>query len=874
MAVALRPSRILVTGLLRRSHWLVGEAVDRLLYLAVLAGSLLAAGLETIPGLTGTATTLPSPVGLLPMVTSPVSGVLIGWSLARWRVLPAVVAHWLALAAGVLMILQLVGPTLAPPATGPGAAPALGWTGQFEALAARLFRWLDLVERNQRADDPVLAIAGLSLLVFLLSYHATWLVIRRRWIWWAILPMAIILLLLLRLAGQASLVYLATFLVGAFALLAREQLVHSQRLWRRIGLSCPRFLSGQIVVGSSLITLSVLLSTSLLPAVMREQRLVEAGERLLTPVRELEIWLNRAINQLQSGSSAIVTYASFTTRFDIGGAPSLSEVAVARVATSEPRYLRAISYDRYTGRGWETTTPDSLTAAGGRGPIFSSQVQLASGLRLPVEPLQARSRLLEVELLRPKGTLLLVPGLLTGSPRPVHVRVGWQRHDQTTIDLAAPERDDIPSILRPLVVRLRSTSDLPATRIVVQNGLPALVTNQRSASLDELLVEIERLRTERGLAVAFETAGGRATRLLFSGPAPRYEDVESVHAGESVPPGSSYQLQVIAAEPDAVALRQVTSAAPGWVGERYLALPPALPERVRSLAAKTTEGAATNYDRVRAIEQLLRSYVYDDRTPAPASSRDVVDHFLFDGKRGYCEHFASAMVVMVRSLGIPARLVTGYSPGEPSEGGRLVRERNAHAWVEVYFDGHGWVSFEPTPSTPINPRGELDLALPTPVAASNPAEATTPTPVAPPADGQSIAVATNGPGWLEPVGRLVQLVILIGLLVAAGITTAWWRGLRGLTGAGRWYGRLHRLGRWSGISTSPTATPQEIVERLGQVVPAAAADARSIGDLYMAERYGGRSLTTEQDQAAQHHWQRLRGTLLRHWLRLRRARWR
>jgi transglutaminase-like putative cysteine protease len=143
------------------------------------------------------------------------------------------------------------------------------------------------------------------------------------------------------------------------------------------------------------------------------------------------------------------------------------------------------------------------------------------------------------------------------------------------------------------------------------------------------------------------------------------------------------------------------------IRSEFTALPPSVPLRVQELAEKIASDAENNYDRAKAIETFLRSkqfrYELNDVPETPAGM-DFVDHFLFETRRGYCDHFSSSMVVMLRSLGIPARWVKGYLPGEARYDPRsrqyvvTVRNRDAHSWVEVYFYGVGWIPFEPTPA--------------------------------------------------------------------------------------------------------------------------------------------------------------------------------
>jgi protein-glutamine gamma-glutamyltransferase len=129
----------------------------------------------------------------------------------------------------------------------------------------------------------------------------------------------------------------------------------------------------------------------------------------------------------------------------------------------------------------------------------------------------------------------------------------------------------------------------------------------------------------------------------------------------------------------------------------------ALSQPGRALAAQVAQDQGNEFDRVMAVTTYLqRTYHYSLQLPPVPAGRDPVDWFLFDVKTGYCEQFATAATLMLRSLGIPARLATGYGPGDydPVLDQAVVRERDAHAWVEVWFANHGWVPVDPTPGAP------------------------------------------------------------------------------------------------------------------------------------------------------------------------------
>ncbi|WML50151.1 DUF4129 domain-containing transglutaminase family protein [Neobacillus sp. PS3-34] len=140
---------------------------------------------------------------------------------------------------------------------------------------------------------------------------------------------------------------------------------------------------------------------------------------------------------------------------------------------------------------------------------------------------------------------------------------------------------------------------------------------------------------------------------------------------------------------------------------RYTQLPQRLPLRVIQLAEKITADKNNWFDKAKAIESFFNSpeYTYDQKKVAvPGKKDDYVDQFLFETKRGYCDNFSTSMVVMLRSIGIPARWVKGYSSGEfkkysDTDTSRQIYEisnNNAHSWVEAYFPNQGWIPFEPT----------------------------------------------------------------------------------------------------------------------------------------------------------------------------------
>lgn len=143
---------------------------------------------------------------------------------------------------------------------------------------------------------------------------------------------------------------------------------------------------------------------------------------------------------------------------------------------------------------------------------------------------------------------------------------------------------------------------------------------------------------------------------------------------------------------------------PIWMADLYLQLPDELPQRVRDRALEIVgkAGAVSPYDKAVAIQDALREYPYSLQLPKPPEDQDVVDAFLFDIQKGYCDYYASAFVVMARSVGVPARIATGYRTGkyDTELNAYDVSLADAHSWPEVYFVNYGWIPFEPTAAYP------------------------------------------------------------------------------------------------------------------------------------------------------------------------------
>ncbi|MFN2235933.1 MAG: transglutaminase-like domain-containing protein, partial [Anaerolineales bacterium] len=205
----------------------------------------------------------------------------------------------------------------------------------------------------------------------------------------------------------------------------------------------------------------------------------------------------------------------------------------------------------------------------------------------------------------------------------------------------------------------------------------------------------------------------RPVRAITQSIADTQEDLIALIADPELSDGEIYEVETLVRLPTVSQLRRSSTDYPDWL-DRYLQLPDDFSNQIADLAAEITAEFDTPYDQAYAITRYLRINIEYSRTVPPIPlGTDPMEWFLFEGKQGFCNYYASAQVLMLRSIGIPARMSVGYAQGEFDDDADafIVRKRNSHAWPEVYFVDYGWVIFEPTVSEPafILPAGSQGL---------------------------------------------------------------------------------------------------------------------------------------------------------------------
>ncbi|HOQ97456.1 MAG TPA: transglutaminase domain-containing protein [Anaerolineae bacterium] len=727
----------------REAGWLSGAA-------ALVGVALLAAWLGFLAGQTPLPGRLVGLLGLLSGIEW--SALTLGHLLPGWRALGAELlrsAGWLWSAmrgswSSELPLLPLI----------PGV-----W-GRAQALLARFGAWSQAGLAGRTSHDNLVLLILAAACTWWLCYFAGWQIARRQSALTALAPCGGALLANTAFTYGAGIGYLRVFLGGTLFLMALVYFDRQQARWERqeIDYSAELQRTARMVALGVAAVLAV--AAMAVPYITWRQTVDLFWRYAGGPYQAVTARLDR----LFAGRTRVAPPAAAAGRpsgssHELAGPAAIGQDLVFWVATSDPppqppevvertggdpgvpqRYWRELTYDVYTGRGWENS---SLQRTGRR-----------AGETL--------------------GAVIGPATVLT-----------------QTFELRLPGEGLVPAAHEPV-------------------------------QLDQACTLVERAAGDLvGLATA-----ARAYTVVSHVPAP-----------------TAYEL------------RQAGAAYPPEIAARYLALPP-IPERVRTLAHDLVGPAATPYDKALAIEAYLRGFEYDLEIAAPPPGDDVADYVLFKARRGYCDYYATAMVVLLRAAGVPARYASGYVMGRYDYGraAYAVARRDAHAWAEVYFPGYGWVEFEPTPYRAAFQRPE-----------GGPAGARvepTPAPGAPPSSERSLArtmLALTGAG-----------------LALAGVW--WWawrllqarRSLNTARLAQRLYAQMLRWAERVGLGPGAGDTPLEFSERLGHAIErrgawasGAAEEAHAVGRAYVQARYAAKPPSAHDAGRALAAWARLRGKLRR-----------
>lgn len=526
--------------------------------------------------------------------------------------------------------------------------------------------------------------------------------------------------------------------------------------------------------------------------------------------------------------------------YDLGRSVAIAGLALVFVAWNIPTMVQALTpgteLQKELARQWETIR-DKLqnTVAGLKSPVvvvsefFGNDLGLGTGGTLGEE---------------------LVFSVQLAEKRPEGTRFYWRARSYDTY------------------VDGQWRSSIESTRTIRAGEWPFLYPEWKARkevnlTFTPLLASIRNLYSP-GVPLSISRPAEIISRISADGTS----DVMGAIASPALHSGEIFRVKAWISTPNIAILKNSGQDYPDIIKSYYLQVPRNFSRRVQNLARTLTINLTNPYDKVMAITNYLRQNItYKESVPVPPANRDPIEWFLFDIKQGFCNYYASAEVLMLRSIGIPARLAVGYAEGESEEAGNFfqVRRRDSHAWPEVYFNGIGWVEFEPTTSQPLLdlPEAEVVETLPE---------------IEPGSNQPSGSIEPRGEDRAEemdpdilpttvsqnPVMYLLVVVVPVGVLAALGfllypklagmtffktplpvtleknledrgiIIPGWlnqWARHTQLTPMEKLFARVNWLLIFMRIKTDPGATPSERIDNLIRTVP----ESREPAERFLAE---------------------------------------
>lgn len=660
------------------------------------------------------------------------------------------------------------------------------------ALRTELIDWTMIILQTGYPPQMSPYALGLGVLMWSTAFIASYVVYRHHRVIDAILLLGAALITNMSATFTDLFGHLLLFVIAALLLWLRASLVTRQDGWQRRrvneNLEVPAAImrSGIVFAGASVALAWILTSVAVAAPLTGAWRSLDG---VWSGVRDQFEGVFGSLTNPQSR----ITGNSFGPSFTVFGEWTSNDDEVLVLAAERPMYLRTVTYDEYTGRGWNRTDGPTRGVAAGD-PLFPTQTserpQVASSVELEVVAIEMRQAV---------GRNLFTP--------------------VSPLEIYAP------------------------SLVTEPNGLPLMGTLESPSPIGE----------------------GQSYEALIA--------VSHATEAELAAAGTNYPQAVI----------DLYTSQSG------------ISDRVAQLAREVTAGAEKPYEQAKALAAYFNSseFAYSTVGPVVPPDGDLVDTFLFaeNGRSGYCQYFASAMALMARSLGLPARVAAGFSPGEDAGNGLwLAREANAHMWVEIYFPGYGWQIFEATKS--VNPRfaresGTPTTAGPPDLAGIDPLlqnqvpidqldRGVTALPSAQPVAGAIDPTQPGAPVQPDRENRSNNLIVMATIVVAA-VAAVWLRSRyvgrrwRRMPAGERAWRQLTLAADRAGVGPRPSETIYEYAGWLEDQLPKHVEPIRLVADGKVWQTYSGRRMTATASDRLDAAWAKLRlplvGLAVRRWFR-------
>jgi len=725
----------------------------------------------------------------------------------------------------------------------------------------RLDIWFDIAQADGISTDPLPFSVFLSVIAWVIAYAAGWSLFKWRTPWAPsfIFGIAILTNLSYRFGDFEYTFYF--FAAIAIAMFAHLTLVNTRRRWDAAGIQYSHGISLDSIVVSIVIGAIVITIAGFMPMYkIRPETLDRAWGAMKEPFRDrLEDQALRLFPNVGGNSSGDLR--AFDQVLAFKGQIKFKQEPLFFVETRYETLNPARTYAVYTSQGWLA------------GPVTQFNRQPADTLPLEgtlLERIAVEQRLVSDD----KKLGFAIPGdyalnierpYISEELPPLRVRLNMVEGE---LDPNLP--DDVityADALRDIYLEPDVFGTLPVES-VVRNLLPPdleiIEFQEKSDALKSITVQ-------------------RTTEPIFDQVAARFID--------RAEPGESVVVKRLISQATEKQLDEAGTEYPLWVTDRYLQLPETLPDQVAILASQIVSEATavTPYEMSVALTDHLRAFSYSQDIEGPGPKQDGVSYFLFetalepcqgasigsrcddDRPKGYSQYFGSALAIMLRTQGVPARMVSGFKSGvfDPVRGGFMIRDVDSHGWAQAYFPEYGWIDLESTPGAPQLVRGvlpELEVTF------SGGTDS-----FAAGADlfietGQDPIGTGDGPDLDEllSIARSENPVPIWPFIVGVGFVLtfiggviAWRWQFWAMSPTGRAYAGMSRLGWLSGTGRRRYETPVEYALRLGEAAADADDGGQVIARAFESEVYGARVVPDRTHEMVRAEWPAVRWALIR-----------
>jgi transglutaminase-like putative cysteine protease len=698
---------------------------------------------------------------------------------------------------------------------------------RLDAIYLRFETWFDVAFHGGVSNDALpfnVLVLGLTWLgVFIFG----WSVYRWQNAWLGLIPGGLTLFLVMALIGDNLEGSVLLYMLFGFLVVMRTNLMTRMTVWRREGTSYPSLISLSFLNFSLWALLLLIVTAWVLP--VGPFTTPAPVDAMVRQVEEIGVNFVRLSGPLHV--KRVVPVHNFTGVLPFQGSIDLGNRELMTVRVNDPNVagdirLRGAVYDEYSGGGWK---------AGDRKPV-DLPAYIEESLKAEINSGAVKGQVIPLTITVDRnsvvGTVLFSPGEPLSASTPFQIEApssGFQIRQYQLKDGGEGKSDQ--EILS--LVKARVGEDFVG--LTVERDEQAGVVRVGGLKLN----------------------GEPLPDALVARPENRVDEGRSYNVTGFIP---------IVPEDE---LRQASGIDPDWVQHQYLQLPEDIPDRIAALAEQVTAGMNTRYDKALLIQKYLRDYPVDFGIPNTPPGRDATDFFLFDSRRGYFDYHASAMAVMLRTLGIPSRLAVGFvindADKNPESGAYTIRDYNSYAWTEVYFPRYGWIAFNPSPDREgaLNPtiapedqqpKGaagpeDLPVGLGSDVLIDSPQEDLPVPPVASP-------VQTG-----RDYNPLLTLAVAAFIAMLAGsVYLGWQRSVAGLPYSQQLWEKTVRLATWAGHGPQTGQTPAEFAQSLKRTVRQAK-DVSMLAAAYNRSRFGKREPDEEKARLAE-IWSPVRNALL------------